>query len=550
MNIKVRDLKQTETIKNSDKLMVLVDDELNLVKNITKEEFLTNIISTSDDNALVQDDDGNLYVNKKDYDYGDDSLLPYITNCLLEVPQNINLQIIDGTLTLKAGSIGIFPNGFEADGRTRKFDYLPVPSDKTSKPAYTRTNGIVFTNRSFSIFADYPHAYSGPTAPTGEQYMLWYDTANNLVKRTADSGATWISDHSLPYGLVNCGANGYTEITQVFNGMGFIGSTVWVDKGVEGLAPKLRNADGTLNNVKVSSSRVQIYTNTDSTWSATNVGYVLTVTNSLDRRTQSTYNAMRNINVTINGVEEVFCKLADCTIVNGTITTFSPVLPFRAADAQDLASYLPLTGGKMSGPLELQVYNRQTPFAIHKTQNQQDAVRIIEPNFNIDNTTPASSTLTSRISFVTDKNNLMVGQSNVNYNTAAEYWHLLSSQRRINNSYKIANLGVGINASGNPITYAPAVTNQNGIVTQTALSKATSGYIKLGCGIIIQWGRNNNGVVTFPVPFSNASSYMVTLGTEATQGSHYGCTITSRTATTFSLVGNYTYTTAWIAVGY
>ena len=63
MNIKVRDLKQTETIENKNKLMVLVDDDLNLVKNITKEEFLTNVISTIENNALVQESDGNLYVN-------------------------------------------------------------------------------------------------------------------------------------------------------------------------------------------------------------------------------------------------------------------------------------------------------------------------------------------------------------------------------------------------------------------------------------------------------------------------------------------------------
>lgn len=63
MNIKVRDLKQTEFIENDDKLMVLVDDDLNLVKNITKEEFLTNIISEAENNALIQEEDGNLYVN-------------------------------------------------------------------------------------------------------------------------------------------------------------------------------------------------------------------------------------------------------------------------------------------------------------------------------------------------------------------------------------------------------------------------------------------------------------------------------------------------------
>lgn len=63
MNIKVRDLKQTETIENNNKLMVLVNDDLNLVKNITKKEFLTNIISNVENNALEQEADGNLYVN-------------------------------------------------------------------------------------------------------------------------------------------------------------------------------------------------------------------------------------------------------------------------------------------------------------------------------------------------------------------------------------------------------------------------------------------------------------------------------------------------------
>lgn len=43
--------------------MVLVDDDLNLVKNITKEEFVTNLISTTENNALIQEADGNFYVN-------------------------------------------------------------------------------------------------------------------------------------------------------------------------------------------------------------------------------------------------------------------------------------------------------------------------------------------------------------------------------------------------------------------------------------------------------------------------------------------------------
>ena len=53
-----------------------------------------------------------------------------ITNCLLEVPQRIKLELNDGVLTLKAGSQVIVPNGFEADGTTPKFDYADITSDK------------------------------------------------------------------------------------------------------------------------------------------------------------------------------------------------------------------------------------------------------------------------------------------------------------------------------------------------------------------------------------------------------------------------------------
>lgn len=38
-----------------------------------------------------------------------------ITNCITEIPQDIKLELKDGTLTLKAGSKVYIPNGFEAN---------------------------------------------------------------------------------------------------------------------------------------------------------------------------------------------------------------------------------------------------------------------------------------------------------------------------------------------------------------------------------------------------------------------------------------------------
>ncbi|MBQ9150293.1 hypothetical protein IJX73_05110, partial [bacterium] len=53
-----------------------------------------------------------------------------ITNCITEIPQRINLELTDGVLTLKAGSVVTVPNGFEIDGQTPKFDYVTIDSDK------------------------------------------------------------------------------------------------------------------------------------------------------------------------------------------------------------------------------------------------------------------------------------------------------------------------------------------------------------------------------------------------------------------------------------
>ena len=52
-----------------------------------------------------------------------------ITNCITEIPQDIKLELNNGVLTLKAGSKVYVPNGFEADGTTRKFDEIVFDSD-------------------------------------------------------------------------------------------------------------------------------------------------------------------------------------------------------------------------------------------------------------------------------------------------------------------------------------------------------------------------------------------------------------------------------------
>ena len=89
---------------------------------------------------------------------------------------------------------------------------------------------------------------SAPTIPTGVGgYGLWYDTAYNIVKYTNNNGSSWMEYFSLPFAVVG---PYYGYIKSVFNGFGFIGSTIWCDKGVKGLASDGRNSDGSLKNIE------------------------------------------------------------------------------------------------------------------------------------------------------------------------------------------------------------------------------------------------------------------------------------------------------------
>ena len=53
-----------------------------------------------------------------------------------------------------------------------------------------------------------------------------------------------------------------TSIDQVFNGFGYIGSTVFALPGIKGLIPNGRNSDGTLKNIEFVNSSVKLCNNT------------------------------------------------------------------------------------------------------------------------------------------------------------------------------------------------------------------------------------------------------------------------------------------------
>ena len=91
-------------------------------------------------------------------------------------------------------------------------------------------------------------AHSGSTIGANG---LMYKTDTNEVGYVSSGVFDTTDKESFPIGI--CTANGvsvFGTIDHVFNGFGYIGSTIWVDKGVKGLIPDGINADGSLKNTE------------------------------------------------------------------------------------------------------------------------------------------------------------------------------------------------------------------------------------------------------------------------------------------------------------
>lgn len=78
--------------------------------------------------------------------------------------------------------------------------------------------------------------------------LLW--PIHHLLTKITDQKLT-DKVFSLPFAVTTLDTTGYTSIEQVFNGMGYLGATFWVEKDVKVLMPNGLNPDGTYKNVEL-----------------------------------------------------------------------------------------------------------------------------------------------------------------------------------------------------------------------------------------------------------------------------------------------------------
>lgn len=194
------------------------------------------------------------------------------TNGITYIPQDIKFEIVDGTTpTLYAGSEVWVPYGKAAPALNigdslnsgiitaiswdeNKLFYKVrygsnISVDLTSDPATLDFTMVVAPS---GVLWWYALSFSQDTAPTGfGTYALWYDTAENIVKESSDSGSSWVSYLSLPIDIFNMGGAGANKkVKEIYNGFGFIGSTAYALPGVKGLMADGLNEDGSYKSVE------------------------------------------------------------------------------------------------------------------------------------------------------------------------------------------------------------------------------------------------------------------------------------------------------------
>ena len=260
-----------------------------------------------------------------------------VTNCITKIPQDIKLELNSGTLTLKAGSKVYVPNGFESDGTTPKFDVVTIANDLSVTRNINSKELYVYNinENSFSMWQD---VYSGSSAPSGQTWMLWYDTSSNKVKATSDGGSTWNDGFSLPVCSATSNSTQIISIDKIFNGFGYIGSTAFALPGVKGLAPNGRNIDGSLKSTAFTVSKVLTLTSPSNITSA--FWYRIALNgSSMWRLTSSNtyYDEEHNgyWNGSANAYQYNFICPIKCNITSGVVSNFSVNSIFHALDWND-----------------------------------------------------------------------------------------------------------------------------------------------------------------------------------------------------------------------
>ena len=252
-----------------------------------------------------------------------------ITNCITAIPQDIKLELVSGVLKLKTGS-----KVYKANGES-----ITISGDLVVAQGGTNTGAFAFyrsdNSTVYTVIAS--QTFSGTSAPANPvTTTTWLDMGAKDVK--VYDGTQWVGGVSLPLCTFDNQDGKVTAVTQVFNGMGYIGNSVYALPGVKGLIPNRFNADGSLNNAEFEVANVLITTNTGST----DKRNIIFNNGWMGHPRQSYYNIEDNRNYRTNDDETgiiitTTIIAAAVEYVKGRVTSLTPKTVFHAVDYNDYA---------------------------------------------------------------------------------------------------------------------------------------------------------------------------------------------------------------------
>ena len=188
-----------------------------------------------------------------------------ISNCILEAPRRVKIEMNGKTITIKAGSRLSFPNGFDIKG-DRIFDEVILENDlslTTTPPGtYQAALGVVkndIGNYYISYIGplaggtNYPATYSGPTQPVSGagKYAFWYNTTQNKVFMIENGSVNTDNYATFPIAYISVTAEGFQNVHQYYDVCSYCGQWLFIFPGVKFLIPDGFNEDGSLRNIEV-----------------------------------------------------------------------------------------------------------------------------------------------------------------------------------------------------------------------------------------------------------------------------------------------------------
>lgn len=280
-------------------------------------------VNTNTNQQVLSNDGTNLSWRNEQVGYNQ------ITNCITEIPQDIKLEINNGTITLKAGSKVYNGNGV----------LKTTTTDISSINANYDGQVLIALSKDFDVLlTGFVPGETVSELPTSTaSFKIYYNTTDK--KCYLDTTDGW-QECSLPIALGTSTVSSWVSIDQVFNGFGFVGSTIFALTGVKGLSP---NGNDSLTGIKknniISIENILTYTCPNITANVILDLYankIVINSQAFDKPTTDLifFDEINNYNYAGLGISNDIW-VGSARIENGKIVLFNPKHPISLIDKND-----------------------------------------------------------------------------------------------------------------------------------------------------------------------------------------------------------------------